>query len=80
MKKIFALILTLTLALGMVACGGSNTDNGGAASDNNAGTVNSNSETPIVPADGFVFTYNGIEIALHANAAPIIKALGEEEK
>ncbi len=74
MKKIFALILVLSLVLGMTACGGNSADNGGSASGN---TGTENSDVPTVPTDGFVFNYNGVEIALHANAAPIIEALGE---
>ena len=76
MKKIFALILVLSLALGMTACGGNGAGNGN-AQQNDPGAVNSGSEVPTVPADGFVFNYNGVEIALHANAAPIVAALGE---
>lgn len=76
MKKFFALILVLVLALSMTACGGNGADNGGNDQDN-AGTENTDTNAPVVPADGFVFNYNGTEIALHANAAPIIEALGE---
>lgn len=76
MKKMFALILALSLALGMTACGGNSAGNGGNAPGDTA-VENTGSETPVVPADGFVFNYNGTEIALHANAAPIVAALGE---
>lgn len=80
MKKVLAMILMLCLALSVTACGGDTADNADIPTPPAAENTDAGSDTsaePVVPADGFVFTYNGIEIALHANAAPIIEALGE---
>ena len=70
MKRILCLILALFTVLCFAACGGSTTptpDNGGSQSNN----------TPVAATDGYVFNYNGTKIAMHADAAPIIAALGE---
>lgn len=70
MKRILCLILALFTVLCFAACGGSTTptpDNGGSQSSN----------TPVAATDGYVFNYNGTKIAMHADAAPIIAALGE---
>jgi hypothetical protein len=69
-KKILCLILALFTVLCFAACGGSTTptpDNGGSQSSN----------APVAATDGYVFNYNGTKIAMHADAAPIIAALGE---
>ena len=71
MKKLICLILAALAAFNLVACGG------GAAADNNTDNGNQNGNTPVAATDGYVFKYNGTEIAMHAEAAPIIKALGE---
>ena len=63
MKKIICLVLTLVMAACLAAC-----------------TENTPSTEPSAPAaalDGFVFTYQGTQIPIHADAAPILQVLGE---
>lgn len=70
MKRILCLILAVITVFCFAACGGSTTpatNNGGAQSNN----------TPVAATDGYVFNYNGTKIAMHADAAPIIAALGD---
>ena len=71
MKKILCLILALCVVLTLAACGGS-----GAATGGNQGS-NQGSNAPVAATDGYVLNYNGTKIAMHAEAAPIIAALGE---
>ena len=70
MKKLMCLILAVFTVVGLVACGSSQP--AGNSSGNQAGT-----NTPVAATDGYVFDYNGTKIAMHAEAAPIIAALGE---
>ena len=70
MKRILCLILVLCTVVCFAACGSTTTP----ATDN-SGSQNGN--TPVAATDGYVFTYNGTKIAMHAEAAPIIAALGE---
>ena len=70
MKRILCMILALFTVICFAACGSTTTpatDNGGSQNGN----------TPVAATDGYVFTYNGTKIAMHAEAAPIIAALGE---
>ena len=69
MKKVIYLILAVFTVLCFAACGGSETP------DNNGG--NQSGSAPVAATDGYVFNYNGTKIAMHAEAAPIIAALGE---
>ena len=70
MKKIFALILALTMVLTMAACGGETTP------ETTAPAVQNN--TPTQPdASSWKYTVQGVDILMHADAAPILEALGE---
>ena len=74
MKKLICLILALAMMACFVACGSTETTNNGS----NSGASNTqNSNTPVTATDGYVFTYNGMDIAMHAEATDIIAALGE---
>ncbi len=65
MKKIVCLLLALCLMLSLAAC------NGETPNETQGNT----------PAEkGFSFTCNGIEIAMKADAAPILSAMGEPKK
>lgn len=70
MKKLICLIIAVVAAFSLVACGSS------APATNNAGG-SQNTNTPVAATDGYVFNANGTKIAMHADAAPIIAALGE---
>lgn len=65
MKKLISLLLILTLALSLAACGEKAPAETTAAPQNEA------------PKVGPGFTYKGTKIALHADMAPILAALGE---
>ena len=68
MKKIFCLVLVLMLAMSMAACGGE-------GDPTTAPTTGS--KEPVPATDGYVFHHNGTAIVMHADAAPILAALGE---
>lgn len=84
MKKILLLLLVACLLMSFAACGSSG------ETETNAPETEpvSNGETyateitdkPDEDETGFVFHYNGTEIALHASAEPIVEALGEPKK
>ena len=70
MKKIFALILALTMVFALAACGGET------APETNAPAAGE--ATPVTPdASSWKYTVQGVDIMMHANAAPILKALGD---
>ena len=79
MKKITALLMALCLLLALSACGntGSGASAGTNAGANNAGQDKVITATQAVVEDSFTFTYKGVDIRMHAPAAPIIAALGE---
>lgn len=65
MKKMIAFLLALSMLLCFVGCGKDETETAAPAA-------------PAAPAvDGWSFDYNGTEIAISADAAPIVEALGE---
>lgn len=67
MKKILALVLALAMTL--AACGGETTPETTAPAAQN---------TPATPdAASWKYTVQGVDIMMHANAAPILKALGD---
>lgn len=68
MKKILSLILVLSLALCLAACGGEEPAETTAPSTPEV-------QTPVDP--GYTFRVGETEIVMHANAAPVLEALGE---
>lgn len=68
MKKFLLILTILSLVLSFAACGGSGTEGGNSGS------------TITVPEDTFTFEYKGTKIQFHAEAAPIVAALGEPVK
>ncbi len=66
MKKISVLLLSVLLLLSFVGCNNVDSNNPSDSSSEASTTEN-----------GFVFKYNGIDIALNGNAEPIIAQLGE---
>ena len=71
MKKIFALILALTMVLTLAACGGNAPAETTAPKAPEAGA-------PTQPdPDSWKYNVRGIDIMMHAPAAPILEALGE---
>ena len=70
MKKIFALILALTMVLSMAACGGSPAETTAPAANGDM--------APVTPdANSWKYTVQGVDILMNAEAAPILEALGE---
>lgn len=61
MKKLISLILALTMVLCLSACGGGEAE----------------TTAPKANEPGYTFVANGTEIAMTANAASIVEALGE---
>jgi len=68
MKRFLSLILVLTMALCFAACG-----------DSTPATTDPSADPTVPAAEGYSFTYNGTKIAVHADAAPILAALGEPQ-
>ena len=68
MKKIFALILALTMVLALAACGGDT------APETTAPAANAPGKTD---ASSWKYTVRGVDILMNAEAAPILEALGE---
>ena len=74
MKKIFALILALTMVCGLAACGGDAPETTAPAAENNTPALNA----PTLPDPAsWKYTVQGVDILMHAPAAPILEALGE---
>ena len=68
MKKIFALILALAMILTLAACGGETAPE----------TTAPAAKAPMAPdASSWKYTVRGVDILMHAEAAPILEALGE---
>ena len=70
MKKIFALVLALMLVLTMAACGGET------APETTAPAVENNAPTQ-PDASSWKYTVQGVDILMHAPAAPVLETLGE---
>ena len=69
MKKIIALVLALAMTLTLAACGGDTTPETTAPAAQN---------TPATPdASSWKYTVQGVDIQMHADAAPVLEALGE---
>ena len=80
-KKLLATLLALSLCLALLAgCGGnanSNQNNSGNTSGDqsqNSGDTDSGENQAV---DLFIFTSNGVEVKMNAEADPIVEALGE---
>ena len=70
MKKIIALVLALAMTLTLAACGGET------APETNAPAAGE--ATPVTPdASSWKYTVQGVDILMHAEAAPVLEALGE---
>lgn len=73
MKKLMCLVLALAMTACLIACGGNNAPAGNddPKPGNNAG---------VVTDPGYTFKFNGTEIIMNADAAPIVAALGEPKR
>ncbi len=69
MKKLISLILVLTMALTLAACGNGGNETTPPAKDP--------AEGPVITDPGYTFKVDTTEIAMHAPAAPVLDALGE---
>lgn len=70
-NKFLALAVTMVMAISMVACGSSN-DTKVIESNTGAGSSSDSAEST-----GYVFSYDGTDIPVDADVAPIIEKLGE---
>ena len=71
MKKLIALALALTMALTLAACGGE-------TPAETTAPVSGGSMAPVTPdAASWKYTVQGVDILMHAPAAPVLEALGE---
>lgn len=66
MKRFLAVLLSATLMLGLVACGGEEKKDEGKAGDANGAKT-----------EGFVYDANGVAVAMDASAEEIVTSLGE---
>lgn len=71
MNKIIALLAALCLLLSLAACGESQTEN------TNPQQTPTSATDPAADPHAFFFVYEGTEIRLHADMAPILEALGQ---
>ena len=70
MKKIFALILALTMVFALAACGGE-------TAPETTAPVSGGTTTTQPDASSWKYTVQGVDILMHAEAAPVLEALGE---
>ena len=71
MKKIIALVLALAVTLTLAACGGETTPETTAPGSGGEAA-------PVTPdASSWKYTVQGVDILMHAPAAPILEALGD---
>ncbi|MCR4693776.1 MAG: hypothetical protein K5773_00440 [Pseudobutyrivibrio sp.] len=71
-KNLLALAMALTMTLSFTACGNTESDTKVIEADNSTAS----SDSP-ASAGGYTFEYKGTNIAVDADAAPIISALGD---
>lgn len=80
-KKLLATLLALSLCLALLAGCGGNANNSQNNSGNTSGDQSQNSgdtdSGENQAADLFIFTSNGVEVKMNAEADPIVEALGE---
>ncbi len=70
MKKLFALVLALMMVCSLAACGGETAPETTTPPAANA--------APVTPdASSWKYTVQGVDILMHAEAAPVLEALGE---
>lgn len=90
MKKLLSLMLVLAMLVCLCACGAKPADGAASIVQNNNSNTSDAPEAPQAPEanddapasdttaeEGFVFTYNGVQITMNAPAADILAALGE---
>ena len=89
MKKFFSLILALVMICALAACGDSKetkTTDAAPAANNSSAATEANQEATEAPAEettgvaageAHTFTYGSTKIAMNADTAPIVDALGE---
>lgn len=71
MKKILSLILALTMVLALAACGGE-------TSAETTAPVSGGELSPVTPdPNAWKYSVRGIDVQMHASAAPVLEALGE---
>lgn len=75
MKKFFALALSLMLVFVLAACGGETPSNQPAETTTPAAPAVQGPTTP--DSSSWKYTVRGVDIMMHAEAAPIIETLGE---
>lgn len=73
-KKLLTLGMIGAMALSLVACGGTSDTK---VIEGNTSSTATNSETG---AAGFGFSYNGVEISVDADVAPVLEKLGEPKE
>ena len=89
MKKLICIVLALCLVLALAACGSKdkvvNNNQPAQSGNNDAPSAENNNDQQDAPAaqdtpseGGFVFTYNGTDIAMNVPAADILSALGAD--
>lgn len=84
-KKILSVLLTTAMVLSAASCASEDEDtapvvlSGGQTAESAAGGNEADTEDTAAAetSDAFVFTYNGVSIAMNAPADPIIEALGD---
>ena len=74
MKKFFALILAMTMVLTMAACGG---DTPAATTEPKALDAPSVLAPTQPDPNSWKYTVRGVDVMMHAEAAPVLKALGD---
>ncbi len=81
MKKYIALFLTAACAISLVACGSSSdtSDVKVIESDSSAASQAEEADSSQASTSGYVFSYNGIDMAVDTDVAPAIEALGEAD-
>ena len=75
-NKLLSLAIISVMALSLVACGGSDTKVIESDSSISSDTASSDSNT----STGYVFSYNGIDMPVDSDVAPIIEALGDPDE
>ena len=73
-NKFLIITLAIAMGLGAVACGSSDTKVIESTESNQAASTASTAQSE---SSGYTFSYNGTTIAVDADAAPIIEALGD---